>query len=78
MPSASGLTVAEFAVGGDAVCASFERGGLAEMPGLAGLPSESVFVVWNGPGHVKYKRLSKSTLVRNMDCEWFSSATGYV
>ena len=40
MPSALGLTMAEFAVGEDAVCTSFERGGLAKVPGLAGMPSE--------------------------------------
>ena len=38
VPSALGLTMAEFAVGGDAVCASFERGvvgGIAEVGGDA-------------------------------------------
>ena len=38
-PSALGLTMADFAVGGDAVCTSFEREGLTEVPGLAGMPS---------------------------------------
>ena len=40
LPSALGLNMAELAVGEDAVCTSFERGGLAKVPGLAGMPSE--------------------------------------
>ena len=62
MPSALGLTMAEFAVGEDAVCTSFERGGLAKVPGLAGVPNECVYF-WNGLGHVRYYELIKSTLV---------------
>ena len=48
MPSALGLTMAEFAVGEDAVCTSFERGGLAKVPGLAGMPSEWLVRMPNG------------------------------